>query len=154
MFGNPTRMSKLCLVFFENPIKSGLWDWSQRTSIMGILNVTLDSFSDGGKFVSVEVVVTQARLMISEGADMINIGANSTRPMASRISAEEELDRLMPVLEVVAIYCTSWCFGWSKYYTSKLHKKIILFYLFFLYPNHGERKQRILFFIGYVRERK
>ena len=121
---------------------------------MGILNVTLDSFSDGGKFVSVEVVVTQARLMISEGADMINIGAHSTRPMASRISAEEELDRLMPVLEVVAVYCTSRCFGWSKYCTSKLHKKIILFYLFFLYPDHGERKQRTLFFIGYARERK
>uniref|UniRef100_A0A7N2LXK9 Pterin-binding domain-containing protein n=1 Tax=Quercus lobata TaxID=97700 RepID=A0A7N2LXK9_QUELO len=85
---------------------------------MGILNVTLDSFSDGGKFVSVEVAVIQARLMISEGADMINIGAQSTRPMASRISAEEELDRLMPVLEAVAVYCTSRCFGWSKYCTS------------------------------------
>ncbi|KAF3967497.1 hypothetical protein CMV_008511 [Castanea mollissima] len=84
------------------PIKSGLWDWSQRTSVMGILNVTPDSFSDGGKFVSVEAAVTQARLMISEGADMIDIGAQSTRPMASRISAEEELDRLMPVLEAVA----------------------------------------------------
>ena len=89
MFGNPTRMSKLCSAFFENPIKSGLWDWSQRTSVMGILNVTPDSFSDGGKFVSMEAAVTQARLMISEGADMIDIGAQSTRPMASRISAEE-----------------------------------------------------------------
>ena len=51
---------------------------------MGILNVTPDSFSDGGKFVSMEAAVTQARLMISEGADMIDIGAQSTR-----ISAEE-----------------------------------------------------------------
>ena len=49
-----------------------------------------------------EAAVTQARLMISEGVDMIDIGAQSTRPMASRISAEEELDRLMPVLEAVA----------------------------------------------------
>lgn len=83
------------------PIENELWDWSQRTSVMGILNVTPDSFSDGGKFLSVEAAVSQARLMISEGADMIDIGAQSTRPMASRISVEEELDRLIPVLEAV-----------------------------------------------------
>lgn len=83
------------------PIENELWDWSQRTSVMGILNVTPDSFSDGGKFVSVEAAVSQARLMISEGTDMIDIGAQSTRPTASRISVEEELDRLIPVLEAV-----------------------------------------------------
>ncbi|KAG6651181.1 folate synthesis bifunctional protein, mitochondrial-like [Carya illinoinensis] len=83
------------------PIKRGLWDWSQRTSVMGILNVTPDSFSDGGKFVSVDSAISQVRLMISEGADIIDIGAQSTRPMASWISAEEELDRLIPVLEAV-----------------------------------------------------
>lgn len=83
------------------PITNGLWDWSQKTSVMGILNVTPDSFSDGGKFLSVESAVSQARLMISQGADMIDIGAQSTRPMASWISAEEELDRLVPVLEAV-----------------------------------------------------
>ena len=54
---------------------------------------------------------------------MIDIGAQSTRPMASTISAEEELDRLMLVLEAIAVYCTSRCFGWSKYCTSKIHKK-------------------------------
>ena len=111
--------------------------------------VTPDSVSDGGQFVSVEVVVTHACLMISKGVDMIDIGAQSTRPMAFRISTEEELDRLMPVLEAVAVYCTSRCLGWGKYCTSKLHKKIILFYLFCLYSGHCERKkQRILFFIG------
>lgn len=83
------------------PIENELWDWSQRTSVMGILNVTPDSFSDGGKFLSVEAAVSQARLMISEGTDMIDIGAQSTRPTASRISVEEELDRLIPVLEAV-----------------------------------------------------
>ena len=100
---------------------------------MGILNVTLDSFSDGGKFAFVEAAVTQTCLMIFEGADMIDIGAQYIWPMASRRFAEEELDRLMPVLEAVVVYCSSRCFGWSKYCTSKLHKKIILSYLFFLY---------------------
>lgn len=83
------------------PVASGLLDWSRRTSVMGILNVTPDSFSDGGNFLSVESAVSQVRLMISEGADMIDIGAQSTRPMASRISVEEELGRLIPILEAV-----------------------------------------------------
>ncbi|KAK7264710.1 hypothetical protein RJT34_32320 [Clitoria ternatea] len=83
------------------PVSNSLLDWSQRTSVMGILNLTPDSFSDGGNFQSVESAVSQVRLMISEGADIIDIGAQSTRPMASRISAEEELGRLIPVLEAV-----------------------------------------------------
>ncbi|KAL6194286.1 hypothetical protein ACLB2K_035370 [Fragaria x ananassa] len=83
------------------PIGNGLWDWSTKTSVMGILNLTPDSFSDGGKFESLEAAVAQVQLMISEGADMIDIGAQSTRPMASRISVEQELDRLIPVLEAV-----------------------------------------------------
>ncbi|RDX95712.1 Folate synthesis bifunctional protein, mitochondrial, partial [Mucuna pruriens] len=83
------------------PVANGLHDWSRKTSVMGILNVTPDSFSDGGNFLSVESAVSQVRLMISEGADMIDIGAQSTRPKASRISAEEELGRLIPVLEAV-----------------------------------------------------
>ncbi|KAH7516117.1 hypothetical protein FEM48_Zijuj10G0100900 [Ziziphus jujuba var. spinosa] len=83
------------------PIGNGLWDWTEKTSVMGILNLTPDSFSDGGKFQSVEAAVSQVRLMVSEGADMIDIGAQSTRPMASRISPEEEMDRLIPVLEAI-----------------------------------------------------
>lgn len=83
------------------PIGNVLWDWSLKTSMMGILNLTPDSFSDGGKFQSVEAAVSQVRLMILEGADIIDIGAQSTRPMASRLSAQEELDRLIPVLDAV-----------------------------------------------------
>lgn len=83
------------------PIKDQLWDWSQKTSVMGILNLTPDSFSDGGKFQSVDTAVSQVQLMISEGADIIDVGAQSTRPMASRISPREELDRLIPVLEAI-----------------------------------------------------
>lgn len=83
------------------PIGNRLWDWSQKTAVMGILNLTPDSFSDGGKFQSVEAAVSRVRVMISEGADIIDIGAQSTRPLASWVSPEEELDRLIPVLEAV-----------------------------------------------------
>ncbi|KDP21653.1 hypothetical protein JCGZ_03324 [Jatropha curcas] len=83
------------------PIGNHLWDWSQKTSVMGIINLTPDSFSDGGKFQCVDSVVSQVHLMLSEGVDIIDFGAQSTRPMASRLSPQEELDRLMPVLEAV-----------------------------------------------------
>lgn len=74
-------------------------------AVMGVLNVTPDSFSDGGQFVAPEAALAQARRMISEGADIIDIGAESTRPYGSQpISADEELKRLAPVLtEVVAL---------------------------------------------------
>ncbi|XP_019180042.1 PREDICTED: folate synthesis bifunctional protein, mitochondrial [Ipomoea nil] len=83
------------------PVGNRLWDWSSKTSVMGILNLTPDSFSDGGKYLSVEAAVTQVRSMLTEGADIIDFGAQSTRPMASKISAEEELGRLIPVVEAV-----------------------------------------------------
>ncbi|KAF5727143.1 hypothetical protein HS088_TW22G00830 [Tripterygium wilfordii] len=83
------------------PIGKSFLNWAERTYVMGILNLTPDSFSDGGKFQSVEAAVSQVRSMISEGTDIVDIGAQSTRPMASRISPQEELDRLIPVLEAV-----------------------------------------------------
>jgi dihydropteroate synthase len=74
-------------------------------AVMGVLNVTPDSFSDGGKFIAPEQALAQARRMIAEGADIIDIGAESTRPYGSQpVSADEELERLEPVLaEVVAL---------------------------------------------------
>ncbi|CAA7048820.1 unnamed protein product [Microthlaspi erraticum] len=83
------------------PIGDKLWDFTSRTHVMGILNLTPDSFSDGGQFQSIDSAVSRVRLMVSEGADIIDIGAQSTRPMASRISCQEELERLIPVLEAV-----------------------------------------------------
>jgi len=73
--------------------------------VMGVLNVTPDSFSDGGQFAAPEHALAQARRMVAEGADIIDIGAESTRPYGSEpISAEEELKRLQPVLpDVVAL---------------------------------------------------
>jgi dihydropteroate synthase len=75
-------------------------------AVMGILNITPDSFSDGGQFIAQERALAQARRMIAEGADIIDIGAESTRPYGSAepISADEELRRLQPVLaEVVSL---------------------------------------------------
>jgi dihydropteroate synthase len=74
-------------------------------AVMGVLNVTPDSFSDGGQFAAPERALAQARRMIAEGADIIDIGAESTRPYGSEpISADEELQRLQPVLpDVVAL---------------------------------------------------
>jgi dihydropteroate synthase len=74
-------------------------------AVMGVLNVTPDSFSDGGQFIAPERALAQARRMVAEGADIIDIGAESTRPYGSEpISADEELKRLQPVLpDVVAL---------------------------------------------------
>jgi len=70
---------------------------------MGVLNVTPDSFSDGGQFIAPERALAQARRMIAEGADIIDIGAESTRPYGAQpVSAEEEQRRLQPVLSQVA----------------------------------------------------
>jgi dihydropteroate synthase len=66
---------------------------------MGILNVTPDSFSDGGRFMSREDAVEQALRMVGEGADIIDVGGESTRPGASAVSLEEELERVVPVIE-------------------------------------------------------
>ena len=71
----------------------------QRTLIMGVLNVTPDSFSDGGKFFRPEDAVSAALSMEKAGADILDIGAESTRPGSSGISGEEELERLLPVLQ-------------------------------------------------------
>jgi dihydropteroate synthase len=74
-------------------------------AVMGVLNVTPDSFSDGGRFIAPERALAQARRMIAEGADIIDIGAESTRPYGAQpIPADEELKRLQPILaDVVAL---------------------------------------------------
>lgn len=73
----------------------------RKTLVMGVLNVTPDSFSDGGQFLPVKRAVEHALRMQREGADIIDIGAESTRPGAEEISAAEELARLLPVLEAL-----------------------------------------------------
>ena len=72
-----------------------------KVLIMGILNVTPDSFSDGGRFLDPAFAVDQAQEMVAQGADIIDIGGESTRPGASYVSAEEEIDRIRPILQVL-----------------------------------------------------
>lgn len=71
----------------------------ERTLVMGVLNVTPDSFSDGGLYLDPERAAARAREMERQGADILDIGSESTRPGSLRVSAEEELSRLLPVLE-------------------------------------------------------
>ncbi|MEN2985943.1 MAG: dihydropteroate synthase [Thermodesulfovibrionaceae bacterium] len=77
-------------------------DFSKKTYIMGIVNVTPDSFFDGGKYYSKESAVQHALKLIEEGADIIDIGGESTRPGSEPISVEEEIRRVIPVIEELA----------------------------------------------------
>ncbi|MEA2766597.1 MAG: dihydropteroate synthase [Gemmatimonadaceae bacterium] len=74
---------------------------SQRPNVFGILNVTPDSFSDGGNFFSPETAIAQADRMISEGADAIDVGGESTRPGAQPVPVREELKRVLPVIRAI-----------------------------------------------------
>jgi len=71
----------------------------QRTLIMGILNFTPDSFSDGGQFFTLDSAVAHAEQMIAEGADIIDVGGESTRPGGEPVSADEEIERVVPVID-------------------------------------------------------
>ena len=83
--------------------KMEAFQWkTTRSLVMGILNVTPDSFSDGGRYLAVANAVTRARQMASEGADIIDIGGESTRPGAPVVSADEELRRVLPVIEQIS----------------------------------------------------
>ena len=75
--------------------------WGERTYIMGVLNVTPDSFSDGGRYLDPERAVERALEMQAQGADIIDVGGESTRPGSERIGADEELKRVEPVLEEI-----------------------------------------------------
>jgi len=84
-------------------IKAGPYELNYRnkTLIMGILNVTPDSFSDGGKYTQTEMAVKRAAQMVADGADLIDIGGESTRPGYTRISDEEEIERVVPMIEAI-----------------------------------------------------
>lgn len=84
-------------------IKAGQYtlDYANKTLIMGILNVTPDSFSDGGKYNHLENAVQHAQQMIEDGADLLDIGGESTRPGYERISDAEEISRVVPAIEAI-----------------------------------------------------
>lgn len=78
-----------------------MFEYGKRTYIMGILNVTPDSFSDGGDFNSIEKAISHAKNMIEEGADIIDLGGESTRPGHNKIDVKEELERVLPVVKAL-----------------------------------------------------
>jgi dihydropteroate synthase len=80
-------------------IKNNLLPIGERTLVMGILNVTPDSFSDGGQFHSTDSAIAHAEQMIAEGADIIDVGGESTRPGGEPVSVEDEIKRVVPVIE-------------------------------------------------------
>ena len=82
-------------------IRNKSFEWGKRTYLMGVLNVTPDSFSDGGDFYTRESALAQAEKMVKYGVDIIDIGGQSTRPGAAEISLTEELDRVVPVVQML-----------------------------------------------------
>lgn len=76
--------------------------YSQRPHLMGILNVTPDSFSDGGLFIGCDAALRQAQRMVEQGATIIDVGGESTRPGADPVSVEEEIRRVIPVIEAIS----------------------------------------------------
>ncbi|WLR50926.1 dihydropteroate synthase [Bacillus tianshenii] len=77
------------------------WNLQEKTYVMGILNVTPDSFSDGGNFNEIERAVQHAKQMVQDGADLIDIGGESTRPGAETVSEEEEIARVVPIIKAI-----------------------------------------------------
>ena len=90
-------MNEFTLSFKGHTLKLG-----RNTCVMGILNVTPDSFSDGGRFFQTSQAIARARQMVDEGVDIIDIGGESTRPNADDVSVEEEIRRVVPVIEAIS----------------------------------------------------
>lgn len=92
---NPHVMS------WSSPHGTPLPDWRRRTLIMGIMNLTPDSFSDGGALPGVDDALRRAEALLGDGADVLDLGAESTRPGASPVAADDELARLLPVVSAL-----------------------------------------------------
>lgn len=88
---------------YSQPLRVGPYELPlhRRTLVMGILNVTPDSFSDGGRYNRVDRALEHAHRLVKEGADILDVGGESTRPGASPVSLEEELERIIPVIELL-----------------------------------------------------
>ncbi|WP_410985510.1 dihydropteroate synthase [Bacillus cereus] len=95
---------EMCSVKWNYDLRCGEYtlDLNKKTLIMGILNVTPDSFSDGGNFDEMNAAVSHAKKMVENGADIIDIGGESTRPGFAKVSVEEELGRVIPMIQAVS----------------------------------------------------
>ena len=89
-------------------IRDRRFDWGSRTYLMGVLNVTPDSFSDGGQFDTVETALAQAKALVEANMDILDIGGQSTRPGAGQISLSEECDRVLPILRAIRTAPHDW----------------------------------------------
>ena len=87
---------------YDVPMASGPLKLGRSPLVMGILNVTPDSFSDGGDFSALDAAIDHAEQFVGEGADIIDIGGESTRPGSDEVGVQDELDRIMPVLDTLA----------------------------------------------------
>jgi len=88
--------------YFQMDFRGRTLQLGARTHIMGVLNVTPDSFSDGGEFLQREKAVEQAERMVAQGADIIDVGGESSRPGAEPVSTQQEIERIIPVIEELA----------------------------------------------------
>ena len=91
-------MRELQIINKKNPWPKG---WGQKTSIMGVINLTPDSFSDGGELNSSRKVIDQVDYFLSNGVDVIDLGAQSTRPGAEEVGYSKEIKRLIPYLKLI-----------------------------------------------------
>ncbi len=91
-----TNMKATCI-----KIGNSTWEWGKKTYVMGILNITPDSFSDGGSYTNLEIALQQALRMVDEGADIIDVGGETTKPGAVPVSPEIEQQRIIPVIEAL-----------------------------------------------------
>ncbi len=82
-------------------IRNSILDFNKRVYIMGIINATPDSFYSGSRYTKIDLVLRQTKQMIEDGADIIDIGGESTSPFSKRVSAEEEMDRVIPIIEAI-----------------------------------------------------
>ena len=82
-------------------IRGHRFNWGERTYLMGVINVTPDSFSDGGQFTTVDTALKQAETLVKANIDILDIGGQSTRPGAEQISLGEELNRVVPIIEAI-----------------------------------------------------
>jgi dihydropteroate synthase len=87
--------------FVEWMVRNQVFAWGRQTYLMGILNVTPDSFSDGGQFDTLDAAIAQAHHLIESGAHVLDVGGQSTRPQAEEISLDAELERVVPVIQAL-----------------------------------------------------
>ncbi|WP_410765106.1 dihydropteroate synthase [Haloferax sp. DFSO60] len=100
--GLPELADDLCAQLGFDTDEDHGYPWDDGTSVMGILNITPDSFHDGGDFYDIEAAVEQARAMVDAGVDIIDVGGESTRPGAEEVPVDEEIRRVAPVIEAIA----------------------------------------------------